>query len=132
MNPALKLCDLIDHLSEDMCEDDGSHWAQHVPELVALMEQVRDSSAQGTELPACSECGDNRLPRPCGAANCPYTSTLPQGTERQAMPAWALDLESAWAEWTGGHISDKSFALAASEVVTRYILGNRVFSGSTL
>jgi hypothetical protein len=37
-------------------------------------------------------------------------------------PLWD-DLENAWAEWTGGHISDKRFA----DVASQYIVTNLHF-----
>ena len=41
---------------------------------------------------------------------------------QRALPEWAKDLESCWAEWTGGHITTSTFATCVSEIVTKHII----------
>ena len=38
------------------------------------------------------------------------------------LPKWAGDLELAWAEWSGGHLTDFQFTQAAARIVCEHIL----------
>jgi hypothetical protein len=55
-------------------------------------------------MPACSECGDTKEPRPCGASNCPYTlSSTQRSKELDYVVCRALDnLEQAHKAVTAG------------------------------
>jgi hypothetical protein len=55
-------------------------------EIAAICQMALDSLA-ASEMSACSECGDTKEPRPCGAKNCPFDK---RGTPRTDA---ALDRE---------------------------------------
>jgi hypothetical protein len=64
----------------------------------------RSASSHVAPMPACSECGDTKEPRPCGASNCPYTlSSTQRSKELDYVVCRALDnLEQAHKAVTAG------------------------------
>lgn len=87
----------------------GCFTVEDLQELVDAMHAAADSSTRSAQLSGIA----------ARVAKVERSSTPP---EARALPEWAKDLESCWAEWTGGHISDSAFARCVSEIVTQHII----------